>query len=117
MRVGPSKDYKIAWEYRRPGLPLKVVRVLDGWRLVQDPEGDQGWVSAPLLSPARGALVTGTEPVALVDKPEDAGQLRWMVEPGVVARLESCEEGWCRIDIDGRTGWMRAENLWGSGQP
>ncbi|MBU1756201.1 MAG: hypothetical protein KJ703_04305, partial [Alphaproteobacteria bacterium] len=39
MRVGPSRDYKVSWVYRRPGLPVKVVRVMEGWRLIQDPDG------------------------------------------------------------------------------
>ena len=51
MRVGPSADYKIAWVYRRKGLPVKVVRVLDGWRLIEDPDGTKGWVASRRLSP------------------------------------------------------------------
>ena len=27
MRVGPSAEYKIAWVYRRQGLPVRVVRI------------------------------------------------------------------------------------------
>src|SRR3546814_9173992 len=42
MRVGPSQDYRIEWVYRRQGLPVKVVRVVEGWRLVSDPDGEQG---------------------------------------------------------------------------
>ncbi len=32
MRVGPSADYKIAWVYHRAGLPVRVLRVMEGWR-------------------------------------------------------------------------------------
>src|SRR3546814_11623503 len=53
MRVGPSQDYPIEWVYRRKGLPVKVVRVVEGWRLVRDPDGAQGWVVARLLDPQR----------------------------------------------------------------
>ena len=38
MRVGPGEDYRILWVYKRPMLPLKVVRVKEGWRLVRDPD-------------------------------------------------------------------------------
>ena len=58
-RVGPSPEYKIAWVYRRPGLPVKVLRLKDGWRLIEDPDGAQGWVVARLLSPDRSAYVVG----------------------------------------------------------
>ncbi|WP_216074561.1 SH3 domain-containing protein, partial [Acinetobacter baumannii] len=44
MRVGPSPEFRIAWVYRRPGLPLKVLRMREGWRLVEDPDGARGWV-------------------------------------------------------------------------
>ena len=32
MRVGPSENYPIDWVYKRKGLPLKVVRIMQGWR-------------------------------------------------------------------------------------
>lgn len=114
MRVGPSPDYKIAWVYKRPGLPLKVLRVSQGWRLVVDPEGTQGWVSASLLSPDRGVIVTGEGLAALRAGPDDSAKLRWNAEPGVVGRLAKCEYGWCKIDVAGRVGWVRADRLWGS---
>ena len=59
MRVGPSEAYPIEWVYRREGLPVKVVRVMQGWRLVEDPDGERGWIVARLLDPDRGAIVVG----------------------------------------------------------
>ena len=59
MRVGPSREYRIDWVYKRKGLPVKVLRVREGWRLVEDPAGDKGWIAARLLSRTRGAIVTG----------------------------------------------------------
>ena len=117
MRVGPSADYKIAWVYRRPGLPVKVVRVLEGWRLIQDPDGEQGWVAARLLRKERSAIVTPGDPVALRGTPEPNGTLRWRAEAGVVGALGDCEDGWCRFDVNGRQGWVRSERLWGAGAP
>ena len=60
MRVGPSEEYPIAWVYTRKGLPVKVVRVREGWRLVEDHEGTQGWISASQLDPERGGMVIGS---------------------------------------------------------
>ena len=42
MRVGPAESYRIEWVYKRIGLPLKVVRRQEGWRLVEDPDGARG---------------------------------------------------------------------------
>lgn len=117
MRVGPSPDFKIAWVYKRPGLPLKVIRVAQGWRLVVDPEGTRGWVSASLLSPERGAIVVGEGLAAMRAGPDQTAKLRWNAEPGVVGKLGDCEPGWCKFDVGGRVGWVQADRLWGSSAP
>ncbi|RXZ66023.1 SH3 domain-containing protein [Pelagerythrobacter rhizovicinus] len=117
MRVGPSVNYRIAWVYKRPGLPVKVIRVIDGWRLIRDPDGDQGWVVARLLSADRGAVVVGEGLAAMREAPSDNAKLRWNVEAGVVGKLGECENDWCTFDVDGRIGWVRAERLWGAGDP
>ena len=114
MRVGPSEEYKIAWVYRRPGLPLKVLRVMEGWRLVTDPDGDQGWVAARLLSPQRGAIVVGENAVAMRASPADNGQLKWRLEPGVIGQLGDCTAGYCEFDASGHRGWVRQDRLWGA---
>jgi SH3-like domain-containing protein len=59
MRVGPGEDYRIKWTYRRQSLPMKVVRIKEGWRLVEDPDGAQGWMLARFLSRERAAYVRG----------------------------------------------------------
>ncbi|MGB3752842.1 MAG: SH3 domain-containing protein [Parerythrobacter sp.] len=117
MRVGPSQNYKVSWVYKRKGLPLKVVRVIEGWRLVQDHEGTQGWVSVGLITAKRSAMVTGKGLAAMRDAPADNGRLKWNAEPGVVGTLGECEAGWCSLDVGGKVGWVRAERLWGAGEP
>ena len=117
MRVGPSQDYGIEWVYRRQGLPVKVVRVVEGWRLVSDPDGAQGWVVARLLDPRRTAIVIGHGLVAMREQPSESARLKWNAQAGVVGILGDCEAGWCEFDTNGRKGWVRAERLWGAGDP
>ena len=114
MRVGPSADYKIKWVYRRQGLPMKVMRVHEGWRLVQDPDGDQGWVAARLLSPERTGLIVGKGSVAVRASPSETSELRWRLEPGVVGELGECSSGWCEMNIGGRRGWVSENRIWGT---
>ena len=116
LRAGPGRDYPVRWVYHRAGLPLKVVRVHEGWRLVRDPAGDEGWVTATLLSKERGGIVIGQGLAAIREKPSDNSKLRWNAEPGVVGRIDDCEAGWCDFDVGGRRGYMRAERLWGSAE-
>ena len=117
MRVGPSADYKIDWVYRLPGLPVKVLRLMEGWRLIEDPDGARGWVVARLLSPERGAIVIGDGPADMRAGPAADAVLKWRVEPGVVAALGECEDQWCEVTIGNRRGWIAQDRLWGAGTP
>lgn len=114
MRVGPSADYPVSWVYKRPGLPVKVLRVHESWRLVQDPSGAKGWVASRLLSPDRGAIVTGGRPAAMRAGPSPESMLRWFVEAGVVGQLGDCTLGWCELVVGNRKGWVKQARLWGA---
>jgi SH3-like domain-containing protein len=117
MRVGPSEAYPIEWVYRRPGLPVKVLRVNQGWRLVEDPGGERGWIVARLLDPDRGAIVVGEGLAEMRAAAQASAKVLWRAEPGVTGELGDCEAGWCELDVAGREGWVRAERLWGAGEP
>jgi len=117
MRVGPSEDFPISWVYRREGLPVKVVRLREGWRLVEDPDGERGWMIARLLNPDRGAIVVGEGLAEMRASEEPDAKLLWRVEPGVVGKLGDCRSGWCRLDVSGHKGWVRQDRLWGAGEP
>ncbi|MFM7376951.1 MAG: SH3 domain-containing protein [Erythrobacter sp.] len=114
MRVGPSAEYPVTWVYSRKGLPVKVVRIREGWRLIEDHEGTQGWVSASQLDPARGGMVIGTGLAEVRAAADPASAIRWRAEPGVIAAMKKCKAGWCEVDIAGRKGFIAAERLWGS---
>jgi SH3-like domain-containing protein len=116
MRVGPSRDYPIDWVYKRKGLPVKVVRLREGWRLVEDHEGTQGWIAASQLSPTLGALIVGEGLAELREEPEAGSPLRWRAQPGVVGELLRCREDYCEIDVKGRSGWVAQDRLWGVGE-
>lgn len=116
LRVGPSLEYKIDWVYKRKGLPVKVVRVREGWRLIQDHEGTQGWVSESQLNAKLGALIVGDGLADLREGPSAETALRWRAEPGVIGDVLSCRAEWCEIDVAGRTGWVSLERLWGVGE-
>src|SRR5262249_57431387 len=64
--TGPGKNYPNVWLYQRRDLPVRVVKKYDTWRLIQDPDGAQGWMLVTLLSDRRTAIV----------KPGEARSLR-----------------------------------------
>lgn len=114
MRTGPARTYPASWLYQRAGLPVRVVAVFKEWRQVEDPDGTRGWMLGNLLSGRRTAVVRGSEPIAMRDRPSDAARLSWRAAPGVVGTLSRCEDGWCLFDVKGRTGFVQlGEGLWG----
>jgi SH3-like domain-containing protein len=117
MHVGPGEDYRITWVYRRAQLPLKVLRLKEGWRLVVDPDGARGWVLARFLTLTRGAIVKGDGPAEMREKPDPASRILWRLEPGISGKLGDCPVGWCRFEADGRAGFVAQDRLWGAGDP
>lgn len=117
MRVGPSASYPIDWVYSRVGLPVRVVRVNQGWRLIEDPDGVRGWISASLLTRTRGAIVVGEGLAEIRAEPAASARLRWNVEPGVVGELGDCASGWCEFSVEGHAGHIQQARLWGTGEP
>lgn len=117
MRVGPSERYRIDWVYHRQGMPVKVLRIQQGWWLVEEIDGTRGWVYSSLMSRQRTAIVTGDGLAAIREVPQAGGRLLWQAEAGVIGKLGECESGWCQFDVDGHAGWVEADRLWGAGEP
>ena len=117
MRVGAGEQFPIMWVYTREDLPVRVVRLMQGWRYIEEPDGTMGWMSASLLSRQRTAIVTGDELVPMRAEGSSGAALRWNLEPGVVGLLGDCEEGWCEFNVDRHRGWVEQAHLWGAGEP
>jgi SH3-like domain-containing protein len=117
MRVGPSREYRIDWVYKRKGLPVKVLRMREGWRLVQDPDGDKGWIAARMLSREPGGMVIGKGLAEMRESGSVGSPLMWKLEPGVVGKLGDCEDNWCEFSVGKRTGFVEENRLWGAGEP
>lgn len=126
LRRGPGLEYRVDLEFRRKGLPVRVVDEYGHWRRVIDADGDDGWVYHALLSGRRTALVAsdgvlmrerpvgltqGTDCARLAALPEDAVAC---AEQGAIARLEACERFWCLISAGGREGWVPKATIWGA---
>ena len=117
MRVGPGEDYRIIWVYRRIHLPLKVLRIKEGWWLVQDPDGAQGWVLGRLMTRTRAGYVAGKDPADMRDGPAAESKLLWRLAPGNIGTLGNCRNGWCELTVGARHGYVEQARLWGAGEP
>jgi len=121
MRAGPGTEYPTLWVYRRVGLPVEVIREVEGWRQIRDSEGSTGWVTQTLLSGRRTAIVLPWEiksgqnlpTVTLrVDDSESADAVA-QLEAGVLADVAGCDGRWCRISVGDLRGYVNQTRLWG----
>lgn len=72
MRVGPGERFPILWVYHRRGLPVRIEREFDTWRLVEDSTGQKGWIQQAILVNNRDFLVPGDK-TALSDQTSSKG--------------------------------------------
>jgi SH3-like domain-containing protein len=112
-RTGPSKNYPGIWLYKRRDLPVRVLKRHESWRMIEDPDGERGWMLATLLSDRRTAMVKEGEPRPIHTEASADSRLRYRAEPGVVGRIEKCRDDWCRIAVGKREGFIRTSDIWG----
>ena len=112
MRVGPGTRYSINWVYRRLDLPVEIIQEFDQWRQIRDAEGTTGWVHKQTLQGKRTAVVVGKVAV-LRRTPDAAANPVLRAEPGVIGKLLTCEEKWCRVQISGRKAWIHKASIFG----
>jgi SH3-like domain-containing protein len=113
VRFGPGRQYPINWVFTRRGIPVEIVAEFDNWRKVRDHEGTEGWINAGLLNAQRTIMIQG----AIRDLKRTAStQSRVLLraEPGVIGELFECQESWCRVEIEGRRGWLQRGEFWGT---
>lgn len=113
VRAGPGMEFPIRWLYTRPGLPVRIIDEYDVWRLIEDPDGDQGWTHSSLLSTQRTMMIRapGVQEVRRLADTDSRVVLR--AEPGVIGELLNCDQSWCRVEITGRRGWLPRSSIWG----
>ncbi|MEY2943954.1 MAG: hypothetical protein RLY97_1968 [Pseudomonadota bacterium] len=115
MRSGPGEDYHITHVYRREGLPIKVLREMEIWRLVEDPGGTRGWMMVRFITRSRSAIIIGKDVAPMYEAPTSDSKLKWRLAAGVMGKLGDCASGWCHFDVAGHGGYVRQERLWGAG--
>ena len=112
VRRGPSLTHRIDWVFTRENMPVEITAEHGHWRRVRDREGAGGWVHYSLLSGTRTVIVD-QDMLALHNRPDTTAMTTAKLEQGVVARLDSCTQDWCRLSVGGFRGWAPKTALWG----
>ena len=113
IRTGPGRNYPGTWLYKRRDLPVKVLKIYQSWRLIEDPDGTRGWMLVTLLSDRRTALVKPGTPRPIYEKRDRASRAAYLAEPGVVGRVEQCDGVWCKFSVGKRNGWIAQGDVYG----
>lgn len=112
VRVGPGKQYPLKWTYVVSGVPVEVIAEWDNWRKIRDWEGQEGWVHSALLSAKRTVIVTG-EKRTLYRRADTKSPPVVRLRPGIIAEVEDCNDGWCRVEVRNYRGWLKRGDFWG----
>lgn len=113
-RAGPGEDHRLLWVYRVKGLPVQVVAENSEWRRICDPQGGMAWVHKRLTDGRRSVLRTQAGAAVIRRKPRPDADIEAYLNPRAMAALVRCEKGWCKVKVDGVTGWTEASGLWGT---
>lgn len=112
VRTGPGIRFPVKWVFMREGMPVVVLAEYDTWRKIRDWEGAEGWVHRAMLS-GRPTVVVIRPEITMRRNPEETAPAVARLADGMVARLEGCENGWCRIEVKGYEGWVERPGIWG----
>ena len=117
VRRGPSTDQAIVWVFARAGLPVEIIAEADNWRRVRDSEGADGWVFHSLLSGRRTVLVSpwskGQDAIPMRAGRSTGSRAVAQLQSGVLGNVDSCDGSWCKVSVDGYSGYVEQAKLWG----
>lgn len=111
-RRGPDMSHRIDWVFTRRDVPLRITAEFEHWRLVEDAEGQGGWMHSALLSGARSALVQ-TDMAQVHARGDRAAPVQALLERNVIVQLRGCTTDWCRIEVESTRGWVEKRHIWG----
>jgi SH3-like domain-containing protein len=115
VRTGPGKRYPIDWIFTRENMPVEIVAEYDTWRKIRDWQGVEGWVHQAMLSGRRSVLVT-QDGFMLRREPAYNAAPVVKLKATITGELETCQNGWCQINVAGFKGWIHHDYIWGVSQ-
>lgn len=112
LRSGPGLNYPIKWIVVKSGIPVEVIAEFEQWRKVRDMQGDEGWIHRSMLSGKRMLTIMDYTHTMYRDPALDSYPVA-LVDAGVQAEIEECEQNWCSIKAGGYSGWVERDAVWG----
>ena len=112
VRYGPSFNSKIKYIYKKINLPIKQIDKKRNFRRIIDLKNNSGWIHISQLNKSNSIIIL--ENKILFKKPSSFSKPIARLEMGRLLIIKKCEKDWCNITTDSYSGWIRANNIWGS---
>ena len=113
VRYGPSLDAKIKYIYKKINLPVKQIDKKENFRRIVDLKNNSGWIHTSQLREQSSSIII-LESKILFKKPSNFSRPIARLEKERLLIIKKCEKNWCHITTDGYSGWIKADNIWGS---
>ena len=112
VRYGPSFDSKIKYIYKKINLPVKQIDKKENFRRIVDLKNNSGWIHISQLKKSNSIIIL--EDKILFKNSSNYSKPIARLEKGRLLVVKKCENNWCSITTDNYSGWIKADNIWGS---
>jgi SH3-like domain-containing protein len=117
---GPGNQFKVAFAYISPGVPVLITAKFGHWRRIVDPYGEESWIHKSKLSPKRSLIVSDQKGTLLRDGNDAGARVIACLKKNVVMTLLAIDGNWCKVEVrngsDGKkyVGWVEKGKVFGA---
>ena len=112
VRYGPSFDSKIKYIYKKINLPVKQIDKKENFRRIVDLKNNSGWIHVSQLKKSNSIIIL--EDKILFKNSSNYSKPIARLEKGRLLVIKKCESNWCSVTTNNYSGWIKADNVWGS---
>ena len=112
VRYQPTLNSPIKYIYTKKNLPVKLIDKKENFRRIIDLKNNGGWINRTQLKASNSFIIL--ENTILFKKPSNFSKPILRLEKGRLLIIKKCQNGWCQISTGNYSGWVIANNIWGS---
>tara|TARA_B110001454_G_scaffold213420_1_gene231620 strand:- start:1630 stop:2085 length:456 start_codon:yes stop_codon:yes gene_type:complete len=112
VRYGPSFNSEIKYIYKKINLPVEQIDKKENFRRIIDLKNNSGWIHISQLKKSNSIIVL--ENKILFKKASNFSKPIARLENGRLLVIKKCEANWCNVNTNNYSGWIKADNVWGS---
>ena len=115
MRVGPGKRFEILWNFKKPGLPIKIHKKFEQWYQIETPDGSIGWMRNNLISYKEKTIIFIKNAKIYKDKNMESRVIA-NVDKNSILRVYYCKNEWCKVESKKYKiiGFAKRNSIWGA---